>query len=187
MPSTAKQRKKEEEGGLSWRWFESTAQRWPWLCSVWWRLRPRLWGLHVTLASSLLPFPLLPTVRNAAVPSHAVQCHPGKSELCLAPFILLQWPEGLYQGASSLATHGFFLLLLLFSFHANGIAFSLSFSLNSQTNHAESVARPSYNGEYYHNCCYLSFAGLVFCFVFVLFLFKLNVAPVKMSDTVLQL
>lgn len=95
MPSTAKQRKKEEEGGLSWRWFESTAQRWPWLCSVWWRLRPRLWGLHVTLASSLLPFPLLPTVRNAAVPSHAVQCHPGKSELCLAPFILLQWPEGL--------------------------------------------------------------------------------------------
>lgn len=185
MPSTAKQRKKEEEGGLSWRWFESTAQRWPWLCSVWWRLRPRLWGLHVTLASSLLPFPLLPTVRNAAVPSHAVQCHPGKSELCLAPFILLQWPEGLYQGASSLTTHVFF-FLLLFSFHANGLPF-LSHSASTHKQITRNLLLDPATTENTTITAVIWVLQGLFFVLFFLFLFKLNVAPVKMSDTVLQL
>ena len=59
--------------------------------------------------------------RNAAVPSHAVQCHPGKPELCVAPYILLQWPEELYQGASSLTNS-------LCSYIWNGL-FSVLFSL----------------------------------------------------------
>lgn len=84
----ATKRKEEEERNLTRWWIESTDERWPWLCTVWWWLRPRLWGLHVTLAPS--------------PPPRAVQCHPGTSELCVAPFILLQWPEGLYQEASRL-------------------------------------------------------------------------------------
>lgn len=50
-----KQRKEEEERNLTRRWFESTDERRPWLCTVWWWLRPRLWGLHVTLAPSPRP------------------------------------------------------------------------------------------------------------------------------------
>lgn len=56
---TAKQRKEEEERGCTWRRVESTDERWPWLCIIWWWLRPRLWGFHVTLAPSQLPFPPL--------------------------------------------------------------------------------------------------------------------------------
>lgn len=56
---TAKQSKEKEERGRTWWRFESTDERWPWLCTIWWWLRPRLWGLHVTLAPSQLPCPHL--------------------------------------------------------------------------------------------------------------------------------
>lgn len=120
----------------------------------------------------LLPLPIL---RNAAVPSHAVQCHPGKSELCVSPFILLQWPEGLYQGASSLTNS-------LCSYIWNCL-FSVSFSLDSHT-HTQTHNHVVYLlGDPASRENTLKLLLSEFCGAQVL----LNVAPVKMADTVLQL
>lgn len=44
------------------------------------------------------PLPISP-LRNAAVPSHAVQCHPGKSELFVAPFIFASVTRGTLPGS----------------------------------------------------------------------------------------
>lgn len=44
------------------------------------------------------PLPMS-ALRNAAVPSHAVQCHPGKSELFVAPFIFASVTRGTLPGS----------------------------------------------------------------------------------------
>lgn len=98
------------------------------------------------------PFPIS-TLRNAAVPSHAVQCHPGKSELCVAPFILLQWPEGLHQGASSFT---------ISYVHTYGIAFSLSRSASTHTHNHVFVGWPSFSGEYIVTAVVFEFCGAHF-------------------------
>lgn len=84
----------------------------------------------------------------------------------LPPSFLLQWPEGLYQGAS-----GFTISYV----HTYGIAFFLSRLASTHTHTHISDGWPRFSEENIVTAVILSFVGLIFFFFFI------NVAPIKIT------